>query len=850
MDKKTSRFFKRSVISIFLICIGVFICLTIFMRQKTEQTIKNTTSIYMAEMSQQIQEKFTAIINLWLSQIDGIIKLTPPETAEYGSKMHDSLIYNTKLRNFSYVGLYAHSGKMENLYGDHLTLSYEGDLAKMIHSNANIVTEAINSQGRKVLLLGKNAVYPMENGEKSEALLVGLPMEYLSDALFLEGPDSSLYYHIIDTNGAFVIRSGDAFRNNYFDRIHAKFGTYNGKTPDDYAKELSDAMQHDQIYTSAVSMDGQEIHLYCSPLSENSNWYLIAAMSNNILMDSISSLDGLRTIVMLVSASTILIAMSVIFVLYYRLSQKGVAELVEARNEADRSNAAKSNFLSSMSHEIRTPMNAIIGMTEIAQRNINDPDRVRDCLNKVRLSSKHLLGLINDVLDMSKIESKKMTLNIAPTSLRETMDDIVNIIQSQVKAKQQHFDIFIQNILSENIYCDDVRLNQALLNILSNAVKYTPEDGSIYVYVNQEASPMGDSYVRTHFSVVDTGIGMSKEFQEKIWDTFSREETDEVRHILGTGLGMSITKSLIDLMGGTVELSSEIGKGSTFHIVLDVMIAETANPEDMKLPEWSILVVDDDEQLCSSAVSNLESLGTHAEWALSGGQALHLIKERQLSGHPYQFAFIDWKMPDMDGIQTICNIRETYGDDLTIFLMSADDYSDIEEQSKSAHIDGFIAKPLFKSRLYEQLRTHTDDYEAPPENEDTDSLIEFHGNRVLLAEDMDINWEVAYEILSIVGIQLDRASDGKECVEIFQKSAYGYYEAVLMDIRMPVMDGYEATKAIRNLDRPDKDLPIIAMTADAFEGDVQKCLEYGMNDHIAKPLDINECMRVLHNYLH
>lgn len=518
--------------------------------------------------------------------------------------------------------------------------------------------------------------------------------------------------------------------------------------------------------------------------------------------------------------------------------------------QLEQSETMKSDFLANMSHEIRTPMNAIIGMTEIAQRNIQDPGRVSDCLKKVRLSSKHLLGLINDVLDMSKIESRKMTLNMAPVSLRDTMDDLVNIIQPQIKAKKQHFDIFIQNICSEGVFCDDVRLNQALINILSNAVKYTPEEGNIYIYLDQEQSALGETYVRTNFYVVDSGIGMSSEFLEKIWDTFSREETDQVRHILGTGLGMSITKSLVDLMGGTIEVESELGKGSTFCITLDLMKAEGKDLTQMELPAWNVLVVDDDEQLCSSAVSNLESLGVQCEWALSGVQAVSMVRERHAQGKDYDFVLIDWKMPGQNGIQTIHMIREEISTQLPIFLMSADDLGEMEEEASKAGIEGFIAKPLFASRLYERLRKYVDGYEEQPEPADSKKEdITFEGRKVLLAEDMEINWEVANEILSSTGMQLEHAEDGRECLKMFEASEPGYYDAVLMDIRMPGMDGYEAAQAIRALDRPDRSIPIIAMTADAFAGDIQKCLDAGMDDHIAKPLDIGECMRVLQNHL-
>ncbi len=591
-----------------------------------------------------------------------------------------------------------------------------------------------------------------------------------------------------------------------------------------------------------------ERHIYCSPLAGNSSWYLISTMPNGTLTETINKLDLLRIIIMVGSGGAIFLVMLIIFIMYYRLSQQQMVELQKAREEADLANKAKSEFLSSMSHDIRTPMNAIIGMTEIAQKNIQDSERVEDCLKKVHLSSKHLLGLINDVLDVSKIESGKMTLNIIPMSLRNAMDDIVNIMQPQIKARNQHFDIFIQKIVSENVYCDSVRLNQVLLNLLSNAVKFTPEEGRIDVYVEQEPSPMGDEYVRTHFSVIDTGIGMSPEFQKKIWNTFSREETEQVRHTTGTGLGTAIIKSIIELMGGTIEMESEQGKGTTFHAILDLKKADI-NEDDMKLPEWNVLVVDDNEQLCISAAANLEELGVHTEWSMDGREAVKMIEEHHKRKEDYFFVLIDWKMPNMDGMQTIHEIRNRVGKDIPIFLISAYDWSDIVDEANTMEIEGFISKPLFKSTLYEHLKQYVDGYSKEDEKIKSED-IDFNGKRILLAEDIDINWEVAFEILSSVGLELERAVNGKECLEIFERSEIGFYDAILMDIRMPVMDGYDAAKAIRALNRPDHGLPIIAMTADAFSDDARHCLECGMDAHIPKPLDVKECMRILQKYLY
>lgn len=848
MVKNVSKFFIRSVVSIILICVLIFAFLTIFMAYKTEQSIGEISDIYMSEMNHQIQQKFHSIIALRIEQVEGIIKRTPYETSHYDDRMLNELQTSSEIRNFSCLGLYSEENGMEMIYGEELELgdSYE-HIIDLVNTDGNLVLQGRTKDGDKVLLLGKKAAYPMKNDGRSIALLAGVSMDYLNTALFLDENEGIAYSHIIDREGNFVIRNSDAFRESFFERIQTKYEKVNGKSPEDYIRELKSAIENDEIYSSVVQIDGMERRIYCSPLSENSLWYLVTSMPSEVLGSSLKKLDTMRIIIMVGSAAVILIAMSVILYMYYGLSQRQMKELALAKEDADHANMAKSEFLSSMSHDIRTPMNAIVGMTEIAQRNVTDPVRVEDCLRKVRLSSKQLLGLINDVLDMSKIESGKMTMNMgAPMSLRDTMDDIVSIMQPQVKAKSQFFDIFIRKIISEDVYCDDVRLNQVLLNLLSNAVKYTPDGGRIDIHMQQEESPRGEDYVRVLISVVDTGIGMSQEFQERIWDDFSREETEEVRHILGTGLGTAITKGIIDLMGGTIRVESEMGKGSSFHITLDLKKAEITEA-DMKLPAWNILVVDDNEQLCASAVSNLEELGVHVEWTLNGQEAVAMVEERHKRNEDYQFVLIDWKMPGMDGIQTIREIRSRVNKAIPIFLISAYDSDDFVTEIGASTIEGFISKPLFKSTLYQRLVQYVDGHELKEEQNDED--VDFTGKRVLMAEDMEINWEVASEILSITGMELEWAVNGKECIDMFEQSKIGYYDAILMDIRMPVMNGYDATVAIRGLTRADKDLPIIAMTADAFSGDVQKCLDCGMNAHLQKPIDLKECMRVLKKYL-
>ena len=538
----------------------------------------------------------------------------------------------------------------------------------------------------------------------------------------------------------------------------------------------------------------------------------------------------------------------VAFILFYRIMRSQYLAVREARNEAIRANKAKSEFLSNMSHDIRTPMNAIVGMTAIATANLEDRQALSNCLKKITLSSRHLLGLINDILDMSKIESGKMTLNLDMISLRETMDSIVTIIQPQIKSKNQVFDVFISNILAEDVYCDGVRLNQVLINFLSNAYKFTPEGGEIHVYLNQEESPKGDNFVRVHFRVKDSGMGMTPEFQKKIFESFSREDSTRVHKTEGTGLGMAISKYIVDAMDGTIEVQSEAGKGTEFHVILDLERADVKESE-MILPSWNMLLVDDDEQLCRETADKLAELTIHCDWVLDGRSAIEMVEAHHRQHDPYQIVLLDWRMEGMNGIETARELRDKFGEEMPILLISAYDWSDIEEEAREAGICGFISKPLFKSTLYHGLLQYMDPGENEEENQKAPAR-DFSGVRVLLAEDNDINYEIANELLSNIGMEIEWAQNGQICVDMFQKSPEGYYDAVLMDIRMPVMTGYEAARQIRQLERGDAELPIIAMTADAFSEDVKKCKECGMNDHTSKPIDMDVLTRLLAKYLH
>ncbi len=654
-------------------------------------------------------------------------------------------------------------------------------------------------------------------------------------------------------------------------------------------------------------------NLYAMPLP-NSNWYMVAVMPYGVLNSTIEDMGVSRSYAMLLCVAILECGILIVFGMYFRLSQNQLNELEEARRKAEESmieaetaseeavearqraedslaeaeaagdeavrsraeaekareeaekaredaerareeaeyaNRAKSEFLSNMSHDIRTPMNAIVGMTAIAQSHIDNRAQVEDCLQKINLSGKQLLGLINDVLDMSKIESGKLTLNMDPLSLKETMEVICDIIRPQLHDKKQNFDIFIREILCEDVYCDSVRINQVMLNFLSNAMKFTPEGGNISVTLNQEDSPKGKEYVRTHFYVSDTGIGMSPEFQTKIFNAFEREDNKRVHKIQGTGLGMAITKYIVDAMGGSIELESALGKGTTFHVTLDLKRVPEKEQE-MKLPPWRILVVDDNEALCESARITLEELGTRPDTARSGEEAIETGEKAHDSGDNYYVILIDYLMEGMNGIETTREIRKLVGGEIPISIISAYDWIEIEDEARAAGVNDFIPKPLFRSTIYRRLYPYTEEGSRAPVTETAPEkyIEELSGLRILLAEDQYVNAVVATTLLQEEGAEVDLAEDGAIAVEKFKESEPGYYDLILMDLRMPNKNGLEASREIREMDRPDAGkIPIIAMTADAFSEDVKKCMDAGMNAHLSKPIDMELLRRTISRYV-
>ncbi len=787
------------------------------------------STVTMEQVTENYLESEQRICDVWARYISNE-KMSMEEAAEYIRSSH--VLGSTSAHLISLDTLTGLSSRPKQGTDDDYAVSYQriGLLENTgwideVGESVNITRAYTNPMNGEQSLAFCNAIklYDRENGTPRDAVLLRvIPVSVLEQKwVFPQTELVNAELSLIDANGDYILK-GDSFKNASFFEFYK---SYNSTDPGS-SGELFDRITSSTGSVPMINSHKQECILAFTPVSAASGWTLLGLVPTKDL--NIDTENWL--LVGVISAGLLMMFICDLFYMLY-LNKR----LQATAREAESANKAKTDFLSTMSHDIRTPMNAIIGLTTIADKNLGDVESTRESLRKISLASNHLLTLINDILDISKVESGKLKLSPLTFSIVETVENLVTVSQPMIKEKNIEFSFHINQMEKEYLYTDQLRLNQIYINILSNAIKYTEPGGRVSVDMRQEKSEK-PGCIKLTYVVSDTGIGMSPEFMANMYQPFSRQTDSRVNSIQGTGLGLAITKQMVELLDGTIECQSEQGKGTTFTVVLDIPVADRQR-EDMQLDSIEVLIVDDDETMLQTTVDILESLGASAEQAQNGLEALGMIEHRHLSGRDYDAIITDWKMPEIDGLETIKRIRAEIDADIPILLISAYDWSDIEDKAKAAGANAFVSKPLFRSTLYDKINDLIGKESSSVEPEDDYS--DLHGLHILIAEDNDINWEIISAILAMYGITTERAENGRICVDMMREAAKGSYELIFMDIQMPEMNGLDATRAIRKLEDPwASSIPIVAMTADAFSENVTECLEAGMNGHIAKPVDV------------
>lgn len=692
----------------------------------------------------------------------------------------------------------------------------------------------------------------VQNGE-TVAILYGV-------TLVNDLPDIMNVNNIYNSNSsAFIIdvQNGDFIMDTYHEEP--------GNLYDFSSRQLRDDTNWDEQFKKMTSLQKGYVvfyseiaeewfYMYYAPAGINS-WEIAVAVPES---NAFSNLYAIRRIFYIMAS-----CIAVIMILYYLWVRRNAKEtlaktvekavLEEKLHKAEAAERAKTMFLSNMSHDIRTPMNAIIGFTTLAQTNIDKKERVQEYLGKILSSSNHLLSLINDILDMSRIESGRLNIEEKECSISDIFRDMRNIIQTQMQTKQLNFFMDTIDVVDEDIYCDKLHLNQVLLNLLGNSIKFTPAGGSVSLTISQKpGAPQG--YGRYEIRVKDTGIGMSPEFAVHIFEPFEREKTSTVSGITGTGLGMAITKSIVDTMGGTIELETAPNKGTEFIVTLEFRLQSERKHIGVihELEGLRALVVDDSFNTCDSVTKMLTQIGMRAEWTMHGKEAVLRARQAvEMSDNFYAY-IVDWLLPDLSGIEVVRQIRSIIGDNIPIIIMTAYDWHNIEDEAREVGVTAFCNKPLFLSDLRDTLVSVINNKTESVEEEPIIPVTaeELRGKRILLVEDNELNREIAQELLTESGFVIESAEDGSIAVEIMKNAAPGYYDLILMDVQMPIMNGYEATKAIRKLDDAAlANIPIVAMTANAFDEDRKTAMESGMNAHVAKPINVDVLMGVISDIL-
>ena len=748
---------------------------------------------------------------------------------------------------------------MEILLPDNTIFMWDGTV---LNNNGEISFEREMPLGehvsnRMVSMLDGNSyvlrhfVPVVKNGETVAMLFGVTDLQKLPSVLNIDHIyNASADAYIIDTEtGDYIMDTWRDHLGNVKDRSDIE--TRDGAVWDEKIQEVMNLKRGHVEYRSEAT--GKWVHLYYAPANIN-QWAIAVSVPEE---EAFANVFAIRRVFFVIGCLA-----GIVVILYYLWMRKNAVDAInkavetavleEKLHKAEAAERAKTMFLSNMSHDIRTPMNAIIGFTTLAQTNIENKERVQGYLAKIMSSSNHLLSLINDILDMSRIESGRLNIEEKECTISDIFRDMRNILQTQMQSKQLNFFMDTLDVADEDIYCDKLHLNQVLLNLLSNAIKFTPSGGSVSLTIKQNpGAPTG--YGAYELRVKDTGIGMSAEFAEHVFEPFEREKTSTVSGIQGTGLGMAITKSIIDAMGGTIKVETQQGKGTEYIIHLEFRLQTEPKKIEViqELEGLRALVVDDNFNTCDSVTKMLTQIGMRVEWTLRGKEAVLYAKQAVEMHDEFHAYIIDWALPDLGGIEVARQIRSLVGENVPIIILTAYDWTLIEDEARNAGVTAFCNKPIFISELRDALSSAIGQTETAASDAILPATsVELKGKRLLLVEDNELNREIAQEILEESDFVVETAEDGTIAVEKVKNAPHGYYDLILMDVQMPIMNGYEATRAIRALE--DKELasiPIVAMTANAFDEDRQNALNSGMNAHVAKPINVGNLMEVLHTLL-
>ena len=838
---------KKTFVIIFnvIIMASILIFVVLYSRFKSRDSYNRQiehfekTTVTMERVTENYLEGEQRICDIWAQYINSET-MTMNEAIDYIRASH--VLANISTHLVSLDTLTGLSTRPKQGTTDDYAVSYErvalledvswiDDIGKSINIT-RAFTNPMNGE-QSLAFCNRVTLRDPESETSGDAVLLRvIPISELEQKwVFPQEEFSDAELSMIDAGGDYILK-GRSFKNSSFFEFYKSYNT----TDPASSRELFNRITSSTGSISMIDSHGQECILAFTPVAATAGWTLLGFVPAKDLEVDIGNwlLPGV------ISAGLLILFLFDLFYMLY-LNRR----LQVAVREAESANKAKTDFLSTMSHDIRTPMNAITGLTTIAEKNLGDVESTRENLRKISLASNHLLTLINDILDISKVESGKLKLSPLTFSIVETVENLVNISQPMIKEKEIDFSFHIHQMEKEYLYTDQLRLNQIYINILSNAIKYTEPGGRVSVDLREEESAV-PGCIRLIYVVADTGMGMSPEFMATMYQPFSRQTDSRVNSIQGTGLGLAITKQMVDLLGGTIDCQSTVGKGTTFTVVLDIPEADR-QADEIRLEQVDALIADADEKFLRTAVDELESMGAAAEQAHSGAEALEKITRRHESGKDYSIVILDWKMPDMDGIETIRRIRAETDNEIPV-LVSAYDWSDFEDTAKEAGANGFISKPAFRSTFYnkinEILGMKTQSVEAE------DDYSDLNGLHILVAEDIDVNWEIISFLLSTYGIICDRAENGRVCVEKMRTAGEDGYDLIFMDVHMPEMNGLDATREIRKLENSRaSSIPIIAMTADAFSENVTECLDAGMNGHIAKPIDIDLVIREIRRFM-